>query len=182
MINFKFFLITYTIKITKSNTIKINFKTMQNYWIKKKKLNFFSKIYFTPTNIFGALSVEIRKIKISSHFKSQGLWLQLRGKNTRRMAQSARLNLRMQKELKLLLTDPPPGAAFPALSDDSSASSLTSIDARKLSIYRNYLHKTVYWKIFCFVLQCFKDLREPCMLMACLRLRYKYLKGIDFPD
>ncbi|KAK4415510.1 putative ubiquitin-conjugating enzyme E2 37 [Sesamum alatum] len=45
------------------------------------------------------------------------------------MAHAARLNLRMQKELKLLLTDPPPGASFPSLSDDSSVSSLTSIDA-----------------------------------------------------
>ncbi|KAI3443798.1 hypothetical protein Pfo_000463 [Paulownia fortunei] len=45
------------------------------------------------------------------------------------MAHAARLYLRMQKELKLLLTDPPPGASFPSLSDDSSASSLTSIDA-----------------------------------------------------
>ncbi|KAL2251201.1 UNVERIFIED_CONTAM: putative ubiquitin-conjugating enzyme E2 37 [Sesamum indicum] len=45
------------------------------------------------------------------------------------MAHAARLNLRMQKELKLLLTDPPPGASFPSLSDDSSAESLTSIDA-----------------------------------------------------
>ncbi|KAL0374326.1 UNVERIFIED_CONTAM: putative ubiquitin-conjugating enzyme E2 37 [Sesamum radiatum] len=45
------------------------------------------------------------------------------------MAHEARLNLRMQKELKLLLADPPPGASFPSLSDDSSASSLTSIDA-----------------------------------------------------
>ena len=46
--------------------------------------------------------------------------------------QAARLNLRMQKELKLLLTDPPPGASFPSLSS-SSAPSLTSIDARKSS-------------------------------------------------
>ncbi|XP_057797935.1 uncharacterized protein LOC131014015 [Salvia miltiorrhiza] len=48
------------------------------------------------------------------------------------MAQAARLNLRMQKELKLLLTDPPPGATFPTLSDHHHAggdSSLTSIDA-----------------------------------------------------
>ncbi|KAG8376014.1 hypothetical protein BUALT_Bualt09G0018900 [Buddleja alternifolia] len=45
------------------------------------------------------------------------------------MAQAARLNLRMHKELKLLLTDPPPGASFPSLSHDSSANSLTSIDA-----------------------------------------------------
>ncbi|KAL3839871.1 hypothetical protein ACJIZ3_024462 [Penstemon smallii] len=42
------------------------------------------------------------------------------------MAQAARQNLRMQKELKLLLTGPPPGASFPSLSDSSS---LTSIDA-----------------------------------------------------
>ncbi|XP_042031810.1 uncharacterized protein LOC121778511 isoform X2 [Salvia splendens] len=48
------------------------------------------------------------------------------------MAQAARLNLRMQKEFKLLLTDPPPGASFPTLSDYHHAggdSSLTSIDA-----------------------------------------------------
>ncbi|KAI8022136.1 putative ubiquitin-conjugating enzyme E2 37 [Camellia lanceoleosa] len=47
------------------------------------------------------------------------------------MAQAARLNLRMQKELKLLLTDPPPGASFPLLSPDSdlSSSSLSTIDA-----------------------------------------------------
>nr|XP_043626429.1 uncharacterized protein LOC122597906 [Erigeron canadensis] len=44
------------------------------------------------------------------------------------MAQAARLNLRMQKELKLLITDPPPGASFPNL-DLSSSVSLTAIDA-----------------------------------------------------
>ncbi|KAM1201532.1 hypothetical protein ACFX2J_017621 [Malus domestica] len=43
------------------------------------------------------------------------------------MAQAARLNLRLQKELKLLLTDPPPGASFPLL---ASSSSLTTIDAQ----------------------------------------------------
>jgi ubiquitin-conjugating enzyme E2 T len=48
------------------------------------------------------------------------------------MAQAARLNLRMQKELKLLLTDPPPGASFPFLSTASDFSSLSTIDARKL--------------------------------------------------
>ncbi|XP_017630396.1 probable ubiquitin-conjugating enzyme E2 37 [Gossypium arboreum] len=32
------------------------------------------------------------------------------------MAQAARLKLRMQKELKLLLVDPPHGASFPTLS------------------------------------------------------------------
>ncbi|KAL5835983.1 hypothetical protein ACOSQ4_015480 [Xanthoceras sorbifolium] len=45
------------------------------------------------------------------------------------MAQAARLNLRMQKELKLLLTDPPHGASFPLLSDDSDISSLSTIHA-----------------------------------------------------
>uniref|UniRef100_A0A2N9FY81 E2 ubiquitin-conjugating enzyme n=1 Tax=Fagus sylvatica TaxID=28930 RepID=A0A2N9FY81_FAGSY len=45
------------------------------------------------------------------------------------MAQAARLDLRMQKELKLLLTDPPPGASFPLLSS-SSSSSLSTIDAQ----------------------------------------------------
>ncbi|XP_076942574.1 uncharacterized protein LOC143612485 [Bidens hawaiensis] len=47
------------------------------------------------------------------------------------MAQAARLNLRMQKELKIILTDPPPGASFPRLSSNSDLSSfsLTEIDA-----------------------------------------------------
>lgn len=48
------------------------------------------------------------------------------------MAQAARLNLRMQKELKLLMTDPPPGVSLPTLSDNDNlaSSSLTSIEAR----------------------------------------------------
>ncbi|WCJ42456.1 ubiquitin-conjugating enzyme 37 [Euphorbia peplus] len=46
------------------------------------------------------------------------------------MAQAARLSIRMQKELKLLLTDPPPGASFPFLSSDSNVSSLSSIEAQ----------------------------------------------------
>ncbi|KAF2303902.1 hypothetical protein GH714_024477 [Hevea brasiliensis] len=46
------------------------------------------------------------------------------------MTQAARLNLRMQKELKLLLTDPSPGASFPFLSADSDISSLSTIDAQ----------------------------------------------------
>ncbi|XP_050217060.1 uncharacterized protein LOC126667948 [Mercurialis annua] len=46
------------------------------------------------------------------------------------MAQAARLNLRMQKELKLLLTDPPHGASFPFLSPDHDLSSLSTIDAQ----------------------------------------------------
>ncbi|XP_016453599.2 uncharacterized protein LOC107777942 isoform X2 [Nicotiana tabacum] len=40
------------------------------------------------------------------------------------MAEEARLNLRMQKELKLLLTDPPPSASFPSLTSSSSLSSI----------------------------------------------------------
>lgn len=49
------------------------------------------------------------------------------------MAQAARLNLRMQKELKLLLSDPPPGVSLPLLSDNdsSSSSSLSIIEACK---------------------------------------------------
>ncbi|KAI3524595.1 hypothetical protein L1887_03254 [Cichorium endivia] len=48
------------------------------------------------------------------------------------MAQAARLNLRMQKEVKLLLTDPPPGASFSHLSptSDLSSFSLAAIDAQ----------------------------------------------------
>ncbi|XP_020536434.1 uncharacterized protein LOC105637708 isoform X2 [Jatropha curcas] len=46
------------------------------------------------------------------------------------MAQAARLNLRMQKELKLLLTDPPLGASFPFLSAGSELASLSAIDAQ----------------------------------------------------
>ncbi|KAK9060758.1 hypothetical protein SSX86_021464 [Deinandra increscens subsp. villosa] len=48
------------------------------------------------------------------------------------MAHAARLNLRMQKELKLLLTDPPPGASFPDLSptSDLTSFSLAAIDAQ----------------------------------------------------
>ncbi|KAL3647391.1 hypothetical protein CASFOL_008359 [Castilleja foliolosa] len=62
------------------------------------------------------------------------------------MAQAARLSARMQKELKLLLTDPPPGASFPSISDDDhSFSSLTSIDALfqgpQESVYANGVFK-----------------------------------------
>ncbi|OMO58031.1 Ubiquitin-conjugating enzyme, E2 [Corchorus olitorius] len=46
------------------------------------------------------------------------------------MAQAARLKLRMQKELKLLLTDPPHGASFPFLSPNSDLSDLSSIEAQ----------------------------------------------------
>ncbi|XP_058074395.1 probable ubiquitin-conjugating enzyme E2 37 [Magnolia sinica] len=51
---------------------------------------------------------------------------------TRAMAHAARLDLRMQKELKLLATDPPPGVSLPFLSNQSSSgsSSLSTIDAR----------------------------------------------------
>ncbi|KAG2294105.1 hypothetical protein Bca52824_040774 [Brassica carinata] len=50
------------------------------------------------------------------------------------MAQAARLSMRMQKELKLLLSDPPHGASFPHLSSAASGSgdlsSFSSIDAQ----------------------------------------------------
>ncbi|KAJ8644705.1 hypothetical protein MRB53_006453 [Persea americana] len=47
------------------------------------------------------------------------------------MAQAARLNLRMQKEMKLLLTDPPPGVSLSHNDSTSSdAISLSTIDAR----------------------------------------------------
>ncbi|XP_008800892.2 probable ubiquitin-conjugating enzyme E2 37 isoform X1 [Phoenix dactylifera] len=48
------------------------------------------------------------------------------------MAQAARLNLRMQKELKLLTTDPPPGVSLPQISanENLSSSSLSSFEAR----------------------------------------------------
>ncbi|CAA7404116.1 unnamed protein product [Spirodela intermedia] len=47
------------------------------------------------------------------------------------MAHAVRLNLRMQKELKLLLSDPPPGVSLLPNSDDGcSTSSLSNIEAR----------------------------------------------------
>ncbi|ESQ37169.1 hypothetical protein EUTSA_v10002966mg [Eutrema salsugineum] len=49
------------------------------------------------------------------------------------MAQAARLNMRMQKELKLLLSDPPHGASFPHLSSAAAGSgdfsTFSTIDA-----------------------------------------------------
>uniref|UniRef100_A0A1D1XCT7 E2 ubiquitin-conjugating enzyme n=1 Tax=Anthurium amnicola TaxID=1678845 RepID=A0A1D1XCT7_9ARAE len=48
------------------------------------------------------------------------------------MAHAVRLNLRVQKELKLLLTDPPPGVSVLPISvdDSASSSSLSNIEAR----------------------------------------------------
>ncbi|THU62258.1 hypothetical protein C4D60_Mb01t03240 [Musa balbisiana] len=48
------------------------------------------------------------------------------------MAQAARLNLRLQKELKLLVTDPPHGVSLPSLSDNPNlpSVSLLSIEAQ----------------------------------------------------
>ncbi|XP_078168479.1 ubiquitin-conjugating enzyme 37 [Carex rostrata] len=43
------------------------------------------------------------------------------------MAQAARLNLRMQKELKILMTDPPPGVSID-IADYDNTSSLTSFE------------------------------------------------------
>ncbi|KAM7488380.1 hypothetical protein LguiB_025864 [Lonicera macranthoides] len=63
------------------------------------------------------------------------------------MAQAARLSLRMQKELKLLLTDPPPGATFPHLSSDSDLSSfslstiLAHIEGPEGTVYANGIFK-----------------------------------------
>ncbi|PUZ55925.1 hypothetical protein GQ55_5G252500 [Panicum hallii var. hallii] len=46
------------------------------------------------------------------------------------MAQAARLNLRMQKEIKLLLDDPPHGVSLNLSEDENVLSSLSSIEAR----------------------------------------------------
>uniref|UniRef100_A0A0D9YBG2 E2 ubiquitin-conjugating enzyme n=1 Tax=Oryza glumipatula TaxID=40148 RepID=A0A0D9YBG2_9ORYZ len=46
------------------------------------------------------------------------------------MAQAARLNLRMQKEVKLLLNDPPHGVSLNLSGDESALSSLLSFEAR----------------------------------------------------
>ena len=84
------------------------------------------------------LSLKVQKPAIPPpKFKiNQTPKLQKPVETNRQMAQAARLILRMQKELKLLLTDPPPGASFPQLSGDSDicSSSLSSIDARKFFI------------------------------------------------
>ncbi|XP_017239142.1 uncharacterized protein LOC108211934 [Daucus carota subsp. sativus] len=59
-------------------------------------------------------------------------------------AQAARLNLRMQKELKLLLTDPPPSASFPLLShhsSDSLSSILAHIKGPEDTVYTNGVFK-----------------------------------------
>lgn len=77
------------------------------------------------------------------------------------MAQAARLSLRMQKELKLLLSDPPPSASFPSLSscsDDST--SLTAIDARK-SLHFRYARDLVIEISSCFIV-CFLILISCC--------------------
>ncbi|KAK1281949.1 putative ubiquitin-conjugating enzyme E2 37 [Acorus calamus] len=64
------------------------------------------------------------------------------------MAHAARLNLRMQKELKILLTDPPHGVSLsPSDSDDpsSSSSSLSCIEAKitgpEGTVYSNGIFK-----------------------------------------
>uniref|UniRef100_A0A0D9V2P2 UBC core domain-containing protein n=1 Tax=Leersia perrieri TaxID=77586 RepID=A0A0D9V2P2_9ORYZ len=46
------------------------------------------------------------------------------------MAQAARLNLRIQKEIKLLLNDPPHGVSLNLSGDESALSSLLSFEAR----------------------------------------------------
>lgn len=58
------------------------------------------------------------------------------------MAQGARLHLRMQRELKLLLTDPPHGASFPSLASSSSLSSIHAlIEGPEGTVYAKGLFK-----------------------------------------
>ncbi|KAL4297713.1 hypothetical protein GQ457_12G023280 [Hibiscus cannabinus] len=61
------------------------------------------------------------------------------------MAQEARLKLRMQRELKLLLNDPPHAASFPSLSSQSEITDLCSIDAQiegpEETVYGNGIFK-----------------------------------------
>jgi hypothetical protein len=56
------------------------------------------------------------------------------------MAQAARLNLRMQKEIKLLLHDPPPGVSLNISEDESALSSLSNIEASMTIIFYYLLH------------------------------------------
>jgi ubiquitin-conjugating enzyme E2 T len=55
------------------------------------------------------------------------------------MAQAARLNLRMQKEIKLLLDDPPPGASLNISEDEGALSSLSCIEASMTTTIFYYL-------------------------------------------
>lgn len=65
------------------------------------------------------------------------------------MAQAARLNLRMQKELKILMTDPPPGVSID-ISDYDNTSSLTSFESSTF-FTSDYRTSTIQIKnIFCF--------------------------------
>jgi len=52
-----------------------------------------------------------------------------------KMAQAARLNLRMQKEIKLLLDDPPHGVSLNLSKDENVLSSLSSIEASMSFIF-----------------------------------------------
>ena len=51
------------------------------------------------------------------------------------MAQAKRLNLRMQKEIKLLLDDPPHGVSLNLSEDENVLSSLSSIEASMSFIF-----------------------------------------------
>lgn len=73
--------------------------------------------------------------RLNQEFRSPVVWCELWALREEEMAQGARLHLRMQRELKLLLTDPPHGASFPSL---ASSSSLSSIHARKFFSYLFY--------------------------------------------
>lgn len=50
-------------------------------------------------------------------------------------AQAARLNLRMQKEIELLLSDPPAGVSLNLSEHESAMSSLSSIDTSMFSSF-----------------------------------------------
>lgn len=62
------------------------------------------------------------------------------------MAQAARLNLRMQKELKILTTDPPPGVSID-ISDYDNTSSLTSFETSTFST-SDYRTSTIQSRTF----------------------------------
>jgi len=55
------------------------------------------------------------------------------------MAFAARLNLRMQKEIKLLLDDPPHGVSLNLSEDENVLSSLSSIEASMSFIFYYFL-------------------------------------------
>lgn len=107
----------------------------------------------------------------------------------RDMAQAARLNLRMQKEMKLLLTDPPPGVSLSHNDSTSSdAISLSTIDARKIPFFLSclsFLAHLLFVKMllshfigfFGLGLQGSKDLKGPFMKKGFSTSRFKFQRG-----